>query len=45
MADSDDDWRVTFSVSQLAAQLRREAPADATVKVELSGVGWPFPPS
>jgi len=30
---------------ELAAQLRREVPADAVVKVEMSGVGWPFPPS
>ena len=30
---------------ELAAQLRTEAPPDATVKVEMSGVGWPFPPS
>ena len=30
---------------ELADQLRREVPADAAVKVELSGVGWPFPPS
>jgi hypothetical protein len=28
----------------LADQLRHEVPADAVVKVELSGVGWPFPP-
>jgi hypothetical protein len=30
---------------ELAGQIRREVPADATVKVELAGVGWPFPPS
>ena len=30
---------------ELAGQLRREVPADAAVKVELAGVGWPFPPS
>ena len=30
---------------ELAAQLRTEAPPDATVKVEMSRVGWPFPPS
>ena len=30
---------------ELAAQLRGEVPPDATVKVELAGVGWPFPPS
>ena len=30
---------------ELAGQIRREVPADAAVKVELSGVGWPFPPS
>jgi len=30
---------------ELAAQLGREVPADAAVKVEMSGVGWPFPPS
>ena len=30
---------------ELAAQIRGEVPPDATVKVELAGVGWPFPPS
>ena len=30
---------------ELAAQLGRVVPADAAVKVEMSGVGWPFPPS
>jgi hypothetical protein len=29
----------------LAAQLEREVPPGAAVKVEMSGVGWPFPPS
>jgi len=31
--------------NELAGQLRQEVPADAAVKVELAGVGWPFPPS
>jgi hypothetical protein len=31
--------------NELAEQLKREVPADAVVKVELAGVGWPFPPS
>ena len=30
---------------ELAGQIRQEVPADAAVKVELAGVGWPFPPS
>jgi hypothetical protein len=30
---------------ELAGQLKQEVPADAAVKVELAGVGWPFPPS
>ena len=30
---------------EVAGQIRGEVPADATVKVELAGVGWPFPPS
>jgi hypothetical protein len=30
---------------ELAAQIRQEAPAGASVIVEKSGVGWPFPPS
>ena len=30
---------------ELAGQIRREVPADAAVKVELAGLGWPFPPS
>ena len=30
---------------ELAAQLEREVPPGAAVKVEMSGVGWPFPPS
>ena len=30
---------------ELAAQLEREVPPGAVVKVEMSGVGWPFPPS
>jgi hypothetical protein len=30
---------------ELAGQIRREVPADAAVKVERAGVGWPFPPS
>ena len=30
---------------ELAGQIREEVPADATVKVELAGVGWSFPPS
>ena len=30
---------------ELAGQIRQEVPADAAVKVELVGVGWPFPPS
>ena len=38
-ASNEDEAR------ELADQLRREVPADAAVKVELSGVGWPFPPS
>ena len=30
---------------QLAEQIRREAPPDAVVRAERSGVGWPFMPS
>jgi hypothetical protein len=30
---------------ELAGQLKREVPAGAAVKVEMAGVGWPFPPS
>ena len=30
---------------ELAGQIRQEVPADAAVKVELAGLGWPFPPS
>jgi len=30
---------------ELAGQIRREVPADAAVKIELAGLGWPFPPS
>ena len=30
---------------ELAAQLGPEVPPGAAVKVEMSGVGWPFPPS
>jgi hypothetical protein len=30
---------------ELAGQIRREVPPDATVTVELAGVGWAFPPS
>jgi hypothetical protein len=30
---------------QLAGQIRGEVPPGATVKVEMAGVGWPFPPS
>ena len=30
---------------ELAGQLKQEVPADAAVKVEPAGVGWPFPPS
>jgi hypothetical protein len=38
-ADNEDDVR------KLAAQLRREAPPDAVVRVEEPGVGGPFIPS
>jgi hypothetical protein len=38
-ASNEDEAR------DLAGQLRREVPADAAVKVEQAGVGWPFPPS
>ncbi len=38
-ASNEDEAR------DLAGQLRREVPADAAVKVERAGVGWPFPPS
>jgi hypothetical protein len=31
--------------TELAAQIRREAPPDAAVHAEQSGVGWPFIPS
>jgi hypothetical protein len=30
---------------ELAEQIRPQVPADAAVKVEMAGVGWPFPPS
>ncbi len=30
---------------ELAEQIRRDAPPDATVTVEQAGMGWPFPPS
>ena len=30
---------------EIAGQVRQEAPPDATVIVELAGVGWPFMPS
>ena len=30
---------------ELAGHIRGEVPADATVKVELADMGWPFPPS
>jgi hypothetical protein len=30
---------------EFAGQIRQEAPPDAAVMVELSDVGWPFPPS
>ena len=29
----------------LAGQLSQEVPADASVQIELAGVGWAFPPS
>jgi len=35
----------TDEAAELAEQIRREAPADATVQAEQSGVGWPFIPS
>jgi hypothetical protein len=38
-ASNEDEAR------ELAGQIRQEVPADAAVKVELAGVGWPFPPS
>ena len=38
-ASNEDEAR------ELAGQIRREAPPDAAVTVERSGVGWPFPPS
>ena len=38
-ASNEDEAR------ELAGQIRREVPADAAVKVERAGVGWPFPPS
>jgi hypothetical protein len=38
-ADNEDDAR------ELAGQIRREAPPDATVITELAGLGWPFMPS
>ena len=38
-ASNEDEAR------ELAGQIRREAPPDAAVTVEQSGVGWPFPPS
>ena len=38
-ASNEDEARA------LAGQIRREVPADAAVKVEQAGVGWPFPPS
>jgi hypothetical protein len=38
-ASNEDDAR------ELAGQIRREAPPDATVSIEPSGVGWPFMPS
>jgi len=38
-ASNEDDAR------ELAGQIRREAPPDATVIAEQAGVGWPFMPS
>lgn len=35
----------TDEAAELAEQIRQEAPADATVQAEQSGVGWPFIPS
>ena len=38
-ASNEDD------ATELAGQIRREAPPDATVITEQAGVGWPFMPS
>ena len=38
-ASNEDEAR------ELAGQIRGEAPPDAAVTVERSGVGWPFPPA
>ena len=38
-ASNEDDAR------ELAGQIRRDAPPDATVTAEQPGVGWPFMPS
>ena len=38
-ASNEDEAR------ELAGRIRPEVPADAAVKVEQAGVGWPFPPS
>jgi hypothetical protein len=35
----------TDEAAELAEQIKREAPADATIQAEQSGVGWPFIPS
>ena len=38
-ASNEDEAR------ELAGQISQQVPADAAVKVEMAGVGWPFPPS